>query len=391
MVDGHTLSALSVVRSLGRDGHEVLVAAPYINCIAGKSRYADTVLEAPSVLDDAEAYVRWVAETAEQRAVDFLFWTTNESTLALDCFRALLPERLLVDLPPSAEVAAVFDKAETVRTARDIGVPTPATWLFDSPEELRRDIGRVHFPCVVKSRQSCVLSGKRVAKCGQHRYAVDPPALLRGFADLHATVPRPMVQEFVPGYGLGVFLLMREGEPVASFAHRRLREADPIGSGGSFRASIELPAEAYRYSVALLRAMNWRGVAMVEFKQDARDGQPKLLEINGRFWNSLALCLQAGANFPSALLQMKAGRPQPASFPSYKYGVKSHWFGGEMMHLYKVMKGRPSGFPGDYPSRLRTIGQMVSDFIRYPKIDTLQLDDMLPFLFECWLVLRRRV
>ena len=37
---------------------------------------------------------------------------------------------------------------------------------------------------------------------------------------------------------------------------------------------------------------------MVEFKHDERDGVPKLMEINGRFWGSLQLAIDAGVDFP---------------------------------------------------------------------------------------------
>jgi predicted ATP-grasp superfamily ATP-dependent carboligase len=38
---------------------------------------------------------------------------------------------------------------------------------------------------------------------------------------------------------------------------------------------------------------------MVEFKQDERDGIPKLMEINGRFWDSLQPPFDAGVDFPT--------------------------------------------------------------------------------------------
>ena len=40
---------------------------------------------------------------------------------------------------------------------------------------------------------------------------------------------------------------------------------------------------------------------MVEFKLDARDGVAKLMEINGRFWGSLQLAVDAGVDFPAIL------------------------------------------------------------------------------------------
>ena len=64
----------------------------------------------------------------------------------------------------------------------------------------------------------------------------------------------------------------------------------------------------------LLVALNWHGVAMVEFKLDP-DGQHWLMEINPRFWGSLALAIDAGVDFPMGLLRIARGEkpvPQPA-------------------------------------------------------------------------------
>jgi len=45
--------------------------------------------------------------------------------------------------------------------------------------------------------------------------------------------------------------------------------------------------ELKRQGLLLLEALNWHGVAMVEFKKDSRDNEFKLMEINPKFWGSL--------------------------------------------------------------------------------------------------------
>jgi carbamoylphosphate synthase large subunit len=55
--------------------------------------------------------------------------------------------------------------------------------------------------------------------------------------------------------------------------------------------------------LALLKALKWHGVAMVEFRLRP-DGTPVFLEVNGRFWTSLALAVHAGADFPVLLAKL---------------------------------------------------------------------------------------
>ena len=94
--------------------------------------------------------------------------------------------------------------------------------------------------------------------------------------------------------------LLSRGRAVALFSHRRLRERPPWGGVSVLSESIALCPDARDYAHSLLDDLGWHGVAMVEFKRDARDGVPKLMEINGRFWGSLQLAIDAGVDFPGA-------------------------------------------------------------------------------------------
>ena len=90
-----------------------------------------------------------------------------------------------------------------------------------------------------------------------------------------------------------------------------------------------MAADMRRFAQLLLDDLRWRGVAMVEFKVDRRDGQPRLMEINGRFWGSLQLAIDAGVDFPSILIDSFSGRVVAPSSP-YRVGVRSRWFWGDV-------------------------------------------------------------
>src|SRR5207302_298489 len=59
------------------------------------------------------------------------------------------------------------------------------------------------------------------------------------------------------------------------------------------------------YAVKLLEALDWTGLAMVEFKVGA-DGV-RLMEINGRIWGSLPLAVRSGVDFPAMLAELWLG------------------------------------------------------------------------------------
>ncbi len=126
------------------------------------------------------------------------------------------------------------------------------------------------------------------------------------------------IQQLVRGHGVGIELLFVHGEPIWNFAHRRVHELPLTGGGSSYRCSIEPPAELLQNSIALLRSLKWHGVAMVEWKVDD-DGSAFLIEINPRLWGSIALAIDAGVDFPRALLTV-AQRRIPGPQPRYKFG-----------------------------------------------------------------------
>src|SRR5690625_7009034 len=99
-----------------------------------------------------------------------------------------------------------------------------------------------------------------------------------------------MLQEFIPGKGAGVFCLYDRGQPVAFFAHRRLREKPPEGGVSVLSESAEVDPVMHEYAVKLLDTVQWHGAAMVEFRI-SHEGVPYVMDGNRRFWDSHQIAL----------------------------------------------------------------------------------------------------
>jgi predicted ATP-grasp superfamily ATP-dependent carboligase len=191
-----------------------------------------------------------------------------------------------------------------------------------------------------------------------------------------------MVQERIEGEGHGVFLLIWNGTVRAAFAHRRLREKPPWGGVSTLSESVPLGHEILVKSARLLKALGWQGVAMAEFKRDRRDGRSKLMEVNGRFWGSLQLAIDAGVNFPLLLYRLSRGEDPPTQF-DYKVGVKSLWLLGDLDHLL-IQLGRSylSGAGGGRKSRWRAIRDFLDIFENWRRLEIERSDDLSPAWFE---------
>ncbi len=305
VLDARYVSALTVVRSLGRRG--VRVAAAERRDRRGRgvlgfaSRYACARLAMPDPWADAPAFAAWLKRAAAGRpvfpvATDTVRWFAQHRPLWAAAVRALVP-------PPEA-LAAAEDKGRVHETARALGLPTPRQFSLDEAAPL---------PAVVKYRAGEALG---LAPAQRYRVVRSRAALVAAWAEFAARQPEPLIQEYLPGAGFGYStVLSPPGRPVAHFIHRRLREYPPGGGPSSYAVSTREP-ELVAMSVRLLQTLGLVGPAMVEWKQDAA-GAFRLLEVNPRFWGTLPLAVAAGVDFPWLAYQVLTG----AEPDSAAYGV----------------------------------------------------------------------
>jgi predicted ATP-grasp superfamily ATP-dependent carboligase len=132
------------------------------------------------------------------------------------------------------------------------------------------------------------------------------------------------------------------GRLLAAFCHRRLREYPVSGGPSTLAVSVRDP-RLVELGTALLRALDWVGVAMVEFKQDGR-GEYRLMEVNPRLWGSLPLAIAAGVNVPYAWYRLAAGLPvEPAL--TWREGVRMRFLFQDLLAARDLVRSGRAG-PG---------------------------------------------
>lgn len=360
VLDANQNQAVASVRSLAGAGHTVFAgeAAPWSK--AGWSRSCSGTFRYPSPKQDVSAFVEAIATFVRQRPGTLVLPMTESTTLPLSTHRDLLISagaRLV--LPDHNDLLLAFDKTETARLAASLGVPVPKTRVATNLEQALAAAATQPYPVVLKPRASEELSSDgKVRTAGRPRYASNAAEFDSAYREISTRSSAVLVQEFVEGDGTGYFALMHHGELRAEFAHRRIRDVHPTGSGSAVRVSVAPDPEIRRNSLAILSALKWHGVAMVEYRQ--KRGSPAVfMEVNGRFWHSLPLACYAGVDFPALLARMaEQGDVEPD--PGYRAGVRCRWFLGDARHLVEVWKGPPAGYPSAYPGRMRTLLQVLT-------------------------------
>lgn len=334
VLDANQRSALAVTRSLGRlPDVRVLTADETPSALAGASRYSRRYLRYPSPAQEPARFCQWLANTVAAENIAAVMPTTEVTSRLL-----LMQAEQLGDCQlPFADLGTIMslaDKWELVNLAEKVGVPHPRSWFFPSASACTEPV--TQYPVVVKPCLSRIWLGDRWLPSTVHVAHSDSE-----LAHLLASKPylqqHPfMLQEFIPGHGAGIFALYDRGKAVTFFAHRRIREKPPGGGVSVFSESVEPDPRMLELAKRLLDAVNWHGVAMVEFRV-APSGEPFLMEVNTRFWGSLQLAIDAGVDFPHLLYRITRGE-QVAPVSSYRTGRRLRWLLGDLDSLYLTLR-----------------------------------------------------
>jgi predicted ATP-grasp superfamily ATP-dependent carboligase len=240
------------------------------------------------------------------------------------------------------------------------------------------------FPVVIKPAMSKIPIKDGFLSTGV-KYAHDKIELEKLYETEPALDFPSMIQEKVIGPGTGLFTLFQNGRHLALFSHQRLREKPPSGGVSVVCESVALDEEMVEASQKLLAAVDWQGVAMVEFKRDLRDGQAKLMEINGRFWGSLQLAIASGVDFPVLFLhQLTQSAQKRGADDNYRIGLRMKWFLGTLDHLIIRLSRNNSvlNLPPGSGSKI----QALYDFLKLKEkntvFDVIDRKDIGPFWSE---------
>ncbi len=329
VLDGDCGAAISIVQSLGRAGYPVTLAATSFGHRAFHSRYVCDRMRCPSPLADKAAFQTWALAQTEFALV---IPATESSLMPLHEIRDRPELRGRLALPPTDATTIGFDKERVRLLAEQLGIPVPATRIVTSPADLEApvfDTWLEQGAVVLKSIHSKMWAngvGRELAV----QMAVSREQLAIQAAQMFES-GSIQLQQWVPGTGRGIEVLVDQGEIVLTYAHERIHELPLTGVGSSYRRGIDPPKDLLEASQRLLRTLNWHGVAMVEFRHDASTGRWFMMELNGRFWGSLPLAQFAGVDFPLALVELLLEKKRPDQVitrPAYAraLGRDIQWF-----------------------------------------------------------------
>lgn len=324
-------TALAVIRPLAKAGYEVIAVQTRDDIQAQPaafySRYVSRRVLLNGSVKDADYAERLLTLCADfsERPVLFPIGADTLAMLSQNKERFAAVCDFLVSDAQTLDRAN--DKRSVAELAQRIGVPTP-----------REYEGAPEYPVIIKPR-----CGEKLGLHAEQRYAKAENAeqFQKAFEKMSQYDPAPVVQELIQGVGEGVCLIMNEAhEPVSVICHSRIREY-PI-SGGPSACCVSMYDEALVcYAAALLQALRFVGIAMVEFKGG------KLLEINPRIWGSFPLTEACGSRFAENYVRAAKGEHFDQPDSSYRRDTRMRFFLNDTLACLSCLRhGRIGAFFG---------------------------------------------
>lgn len=261
--------------------------------IARYSRYklAYAALDTRALASDAARHELLAAYVRDQGIRAIVPADIAAAGFLHDC-RALFAGVVVYPTSPMALLDQLDDKWSFCQLLRALDIPTPATTLVRSRDEIANvERAVAGYPVVVKPLFA--ESGRGITRANDGRELV---------RDLEARAQQGVLPVIVQAYCAGedadISVFALDGEIVTAIMQAK-RGADDL----EFFHDPSLLEIAQR----IVRGTNYSGVANIDVRRDTARGTTTVLECNPRFWYTLQAALWRGVNFVEIGLKAALG------------------------------------------------------------------------------------
>ncbi len=354
---------LAVVRSLGKKNISTTVVSTEKRAMPFYSKYCTKKI----VAEYTDDFLSGLTE-------DDIIMPNGEDEMLFFAKNAPLYDYSL-SFPDYATMENIIDKSNLMRFAETHHIPVPKTFFIDGPDYFQEIAPRLIYPVIIKPNRG--RGGRGIVRVDSPDMAEETYANI-----LHHHGPLT-IQEYIPfTERFSAAVLTDDAYEIQRICIIEEKRTYPIKTGPGCFVETVANEDIKNLTFDIMNALKMKGMAELDFVIDERDGKPKLLEINPRFWGSLQCAISAGVDFPFLLYELAIGNPIGVSY-DYKAGITTrNVICNDLRHLLTVLKGQ---FPFSY--KLKT----MTDFVKFYQDDAyfiFSFEDIRPFLsiFEYYLL-----
>ena len=356
--------AYNIVRSLGSKGIDVITSDFVPLSMSFASRYSRDHFIYPSPYHpDQDPFVTSII-SAVTRFKSKVLIPVSEETFLISKYKHLLAGHVRMVVPDYDQILTAHNKDRWEGVARGLGIAVPQTYDPAAIADNHSLHGELPFPLLLKPKQG---GG------GWGMSQINSPEELKQSLNHDSCCNldwgRFYLQRKIEGETHCVAMLFNEGRVRAKVAYKQLREYPMKTGQATLRISLNSP-QAEDDLQLLLEQLSWHGICQADFIIEKGTGIPYLVDLNPRFWGSLAQGIASGVDFPYLYYQIAMeGDVKPVL--QFKTDVMTRWIGGDMRAFLPFLK--------EAPKKLQFMKDYL--FMSGAKIvkDDFFLDDPLPF------------
>jgi predicted ATP-grasp superfamily ATP-dependent carboligase len=288
------------------------------------SKYCNKKFISPNPRTNSDLFLKYILKIVKNDSYDSIFPIHTYTMFLLTKYRDMISDYVKVP-PPNFDIFInAYDKKKTLSLAMENKIEIPITYFTDDINDIIENIKQ--YPVVIKASRRHAIG---IVIC------YNSSDLKKEYKKMVNKYGPCLVQEYIPNGGeFGVYTIFnKNSEPIGLSVKKRLKCMNTYGGVSTLRETVD-NKELVNIAFKLLKKMKWFGVAMVEFRFDSRDGLPKLMEINPRFWGSLHLSIQSGIDFPHMLYEL-ISKGETTPMLDFKKGVQSRWLFGEVTRFIR--------------------------------------------------------
>ena len=295
-------TGLSMARALARQGLKVIGVSP-ARLPGAYSRFLTYVKE-PHTDSESERLIFFVNLGKKFKSRAVILPLLDPDVMFISRNRAVLEKHFLFFLPPHKLLKSLTSKLDLMEIAERYKMQLPYSIRVNKQSDLEK-IPSVFFPCVLKPESPYSWRPEKAYKIGIGGLKAIPVAnkseLFKQYNRVKEVDSKLIVQKMIVGPDENHFcyhaLIDSDGQIIAEFVGKKLRLIPPHFGMGCYVESIKSD-EVTNEGRRILRLLNYKGIAEIDFKRDERDGLLYFFELNPRFGFWMGLDVACGVNLP---------------------------------------------------------------------------------------------
>jgi predicted ATP-grasp superfamily ATP-dependent carboligase len=321
---------LAAARGLGAAGWQVGIGSPELG-LAANSKWVSRWHRVPLPTSDYEGFITGVNRAIGAVGYEVVFAGGDAEVLGLSAGIERIEAR--VPYPAPEETTRALDKLWLTGIAEEAGIRAPKT-APATPEA----IASTHLPIIVKARLHWQPGSQGVPDRVEASLCWDRASAKAAVRRIARAGGKAVLQEVIEGRHTAYVALVDDRHRVIVAHQQDGYGTWPVKVGVWTRAQTRaLDTSLDERCRLLLRLLRWRGLVQLQFLVPA-DGEPRLIDLNGRFYASVGMAVAAGSNLPAYWASVATGR-NLSEVRSASPGFRYQWLEGDLLRAVQERRG----------------------------------------------------